>query len=39
MPLDVTLLAADGTVLDRVQKSALGGVTRVIEDFANEIGL
>ena len=39
MPLDVTLLAADGTVLDRVQKSALGGVTRAIGSFMNEIGL
>jgi NAD-reducing hydrogenase large subunit len=28
MPLDITLLAADGTVLDRVQKSPGSGVTR-----------
>jgi NAD-reducing hydrogenase large subunit len=30
MPLDVTLLAADGTVLDRVQKSREFGLTRQI---------
>ena len=28
MPLDVTLLAADGTELDRVQKAAAGGLSR-----------
>jgi hypothetical protein len=28
MPLDVSLVAADGRVLDRVQKSADGGLTR-----------
>ena len=28
MPLEVTLLAADGTLLDHVQKSTQGGVTR-----------
>ncbi|MDP1528296.1 MAG: Ni/Fe hydrogenase subunit alpha [Rhodoferax sp.] len=28
MPLEVTLLAADGTLLDQVQKSAQGGLTR-----------
>ena len=28
MPLDVTLLAADGTELDRVQKGAAGGLSR-----------
>nr|WP_319563975.1 Ni/Fe hydrogenase subunit alpha [uncultured Rhodoferax sp.] len=37
MPLDVTLLAADGTVLDRVQKSALGGVSRSIDHSSDEI--
>ena len=31
MPLDVTLLAADGSVLDRVQKSPTHGLTRLIE--------
>jgi hypothetical protein len=31
MPLDVTLLAADGTVLDRVQKSPASGLTRQID--------
>ena len=39
MPLDVTLLAADGTVLDRVQKSALGGLIRSIDHSADEISL
>jgi hypothetical protein len=39
MPLDVTLLAADGTVLDRVQKSALGGVSRSINHSSDEISL
>ena len=29
MPLDVTLLAADGTLLDQVRKSPQGGLTRV----------
>jgi NAD-reducing hydrogenase large subunit len=28
MPLEVTLLAADGTHLDQVQKSSLGAITR-----------
>jgi len=28
MPLELTLLAADGSVLDQVQKSSLGGLTR-----------
>jgi NAD-reducing hydrogenase large subunit len=31
MPLDVTLVAADGTVLDRVQKSPTQGLTRQID--------
>jgi NAD-reducing hydrogenase large subunit len=31
MPLDVTLVAADGTVLDRVQKSPSQGLTRQID--------
>jgi NAD-reducing hydrogenase large subunit len=31
MPLDVTLVAADGTVLDRVQKSPDRGLTRQID--------
>lgn len=31
MPLDVTLVAADGSVLDRVQKSSTHGLTRQIE--------
>jgi NAD-reducing hydrogenase large subunit len=39
MPLEVTLLAADGSVLDRVHKSALGGVTRPATGSLNEIGL
>jgi len=29
MPLDITLLAADGTLLDHVQKSSQGGLTRL----------
>jgi len=29
MPLDITLLAADGTLLDHVQKSSEGGLTRL----------
>lgn len=33
MPLDITLLAADGTVLDRVQKSPASGVTRSCDEF------
>ena len=36
MPLDVTLLGADGGVLDRVQKSSQGGLTRQI---SSAIGL
>lgn len=32
MPLDITLLAADGTVLDRVQKSPGSGLTRSSDD-------
>ncbi|MCF8208661.1 MAG: Ni/Fe hydrogenase subunit alpha [Rhodoferax sp.] len=36
MPLDITLLAADGTVLDRVQKSPDRGITR---DISSAIGL
>ena len=36
MPLDVTLVAADGSVLDRVQKSSTHGLTRQIE---SHIGL
>jgi NAD-reducing hydrogenase large subunit len=31
MPLDVTLVAADGSVLDRVQKSPTQGLTRQID--------
>jgi NAD-reducing hydrogenase large subunit len=31
MPLDVTLVASDGTVLDRVQKSPTQGLTRQID--------
>jgi NAD-reducing hydrogenase large subunit len=33
MPLDITLLAADGSVLDRVQKSSGGGLTRSCTEF------
>ncbi len=33
MPLDVQLLAADGSLLDRVQKSAAGGLTRASDTF------
>ncbi|MDD2881605.1 MAG: Ni/Fe hydrogenase subunit alpha [Rhodoferax sp.] len=33
MPLDITLLAADGTVLDRVQKSPGSGLTRSHDRF------
>jgi len=33
MPLDITLLAADGTVLDRVQKSPGSGLTRSCDEF------
>jgi NAD-reducing hydrogenase large subunit len=36
MPLDVTLLAADGAVLDRVQKASDGQLSRQI---ASAIGL
>ncbi|NVO05500.1 MAG: hypothetical protein HXX19_05935, partial [Rhodoferax sp.] len=36
MPLDVTLLAADGAVLDRVQKASDGQFTRQI---ASALGL
>jgi NAD-reducing hydrogenase large subunit len=32
MPLDITLLGADGTVLDRVQKSPGSGLTRSINE-------
>jgi NAD-reducing hydrogenase large subunit len=31
MPLDVTLLGADGSVLDRVQKSPGSGLTRTFD--------
>jgi NAD-reducing hydrogenase large subunit len=33
MPLDITLLAADGSVLDRVQKSPGSGLTRSCAEF------
>jgi NAD-reducing hydrogenase large subunit len=33
MPLDVQLLAADGSMLDRVQKSPEGGLTREVAQF------
>ena len=33
MPLDITLLGADGNVLDRVQKSPGRGLTRSCEEF------
>ena len=39
MPLDVVLLSSDGTLLDHVQKSSAGGLTRSTDNFINQIVL